>query len=750
MSNEQLEFYIATDGCDTHIGSLEEPFRSFEKAIEVIKAHKTHRGKIIFWIRKGTYRLKNTLIFDEEIVMNPLLHICFSHYLDEEVTISGGVLLNLQWRAYKDSIKVADIGAGYNFDMLLMNGKPQVLCRYPNYIEDEILNGYSEQALSQERIATWENPKGGYIRALHEKDWGGNSYVIKGKTVDQQLIYDWVGDNNRGAEHSKAKVMVENIFEELDSEREWYYHSDTGKLYFYPPKEADLEQAIFEGATLETLFSFKGKSIEEPIQNITLQGLTFTCTHRTLFTRPYERPLRGDWAIARVGAIYMENTEGITIKECKFYNLGGNGIMMSAYNKGHVIDYNDMEDIGASGVLVVGLQKATRDPSTWGNHKTIIEDYNVGPKTEDYPRNIRITNNYIYNSGIYEKQSAGVCISISEHITVSKNTIHHVPRAGINISDGTFGGHIIEGNDLFDCVRETGDHGPFNSWGRDRFWSVPEYNTTGQFGKEKRPYALLDARSRTIIRNNRIHGNHAFGIDLDDGSSNYEIYNNLCLGVGIKTREGFDRKVYNNILVGCCFEIHCTYAMNEDVFCNNIIYNHKAYNFIAVNEGNTTQFKDNVCYKDGEVFNQPSSNDYSLKATSEALKLGFRNFPMTNQDFGRQDKPNPPIYVYIHGGSEASYYELEDAKLIDITDDGLRSATGLPDYKGTYLLDIPAIGWWVEEGFRTSDVIRKVNHEEIVHTEDFIRVYKHLKQGDDYEIEVYRNQTHHTLKIKKR
>jgi hypothetical protein len=34
---------------------------------------------------------------------------------------------------------------------------------------------------------------------------------------------------------------------------------------------------------------------------------------------------------------------------------------------------------------------------------------------------------------------------------------------------------------------------------------------------------------------------------LDDGSSNYQIYNNLCLNGGIKLREGFYRTVENNI-----------------------------------------------------------------------------------------------------------------------------------------------------------------------------------------------------------
>ena len=55
-------------------------------------------------------------------------------------------------------------------------------------------------------------------------------------------------------------------------------------------------------------------------------------------------------------------------------------------------------------------------------------------------------------------------------ITVSHCSIYDMPRAGINIGDGCWGGHVIEFCDVFDTVKETGDHGSFNSWGRDRYW----------------------------------------------------------------------------------------------------------------------------------------------------------------------------------------------------------------------------------------------------------------------------------------
>ena len=95
--------------------------------------------------------------------------------------------------------------------------------------------------------------------------------------------------------------------------------------------------------------------------------------------------------------------------------------------------------------------------------------------------------------------------------------------------------------DIYDTILDTGEHGPFNSWGRERFWNG---------SKMAKDLVKLDAIKPTILRNNRV-GNYRAGvsagnwtIDLDDGSSNFEIYNNLMIGSTLKLRVGFFRNVY--------------------------------------------------------------------------------------------------------------------------------------------------------------------------------------------------------------
>lgn len=374
----------------------------------------------------------------------------------------------------------------------------------------------------------------------------------------------------------------------------------------------------------------------------------------------------------------MENSENICIINSIFDQIGGNAVMMNGYNKDNLIDHCDFTNIGATGVLLVGFEDSVWYPSHWdrpdgtpdgggGDHKTTMgntED-KYGPKNENYSRDITISNGYFYNCGVFEKQTAGINMSISRMIKVLHNTLHHFPRAAINISDGTFGGHQIAYNDIFDTVRETSDHGPINTWGRDRFWSLGNgYTAMGYQGELKRPYARHDAIETTKIHNNRISGDkgkyYSFGIDLDDGSTNYDVYENLLLGLSIKLREGFDRTVHNNVIIDDLMEKHTTYALNNDQYYDNIIVYERGFNTFAVNSGETTTYDRMYYYNaDGPVrdaygnvntsnldplFNAPEKNDYTVAAGSPVFTLTqFKNLICRTRRLG---VPTVPSRLY--------------------------------------------------------------------------------------------------------
>ena len=178
-----------------------------------------------------------------------------------------------------------------------------------------------------------------------------------------------------------------------------------------------------------------------------------------------------------------------------------------------------------------------------------------------------------------------------QRIRISHNHIYNTPRAGINVNNGRYGGHLFEFNDVHDTVRETSDHGPFNSYGRDPYWcqhvchpdSVPEGYPRCP-GDRHHSFGTLEeitkyARETTVLRNNRfsatrLGGNPRpglqFGIDMDDGSANYEVYGNLCVDLGIKTKEGSFIKCHDNIIINGEIRLGNANRDNHVVVENNL------------------------------------------------------------------------------------------------------------------------------------------------------------------------------------
>lgn len=658
---------------------------------------------------------------------------------EKDTVLSGSILLSGTWEHYSKTIYRLCVEAKLDIEQLYLNGKRYTMARYPNENPAKRLNGYAEDTPSPERTARWKDPTGGYIRALHVCEWGGNDYIIDGKNNDGSLQLRWVGDNNRGSDHHKKYILAENIFEELDAPGEWFYDKQEGFLYVIPEEGMDLSDVSVEAAVCGELFQITD-SCDISISNITLEK-----TKRTLFCSSYEKITRSDWAVARKGAIYTKNCSDIHIADCRFSEIGGNCIFVDSKNTDILVENCDFVDCGASGVCVFGNQECVRDLSTWEDHRTTVSDTVPGPAKDDYPRDIIIKGCYFYNLGIYEKQSSPVSISVSSRVSVIGCTMHHLPRAGINVCDGSFGGHRLIDNLVFDTVRETGDHGPFNSWGRDRYWSLGEFDTMGQHGAKKRKFALLDAIETTVIAHNMFCGEHGFGIDLDDGSSNYLITKNYCVGVGIKLREGFLRTVRNNFILDACLDLHCTFEQNDDLIENNIIVSEKPLCIIAQNKAFTTRAVNNLfvgAKKEiltDELF-RDNKNYICPKGDSSALSMHPNEiyFEPFSLEFGRKDKPKPELKNRICLGT--SHIEFFGATLTEV-DDSVRSMAGLPDYDGAFVEEICKTSVLYALGLRKHDVILSLGGDPIHTPQDarritdvkklhVVRAQKHISLGD--------------------
>jgi len=644
------EFFVSPSGDDAAAGTQAAPFRSPAKAQTAARLH-AGREPVNIHLLPGVHYLADTLVLtpeDSGTRDNPIL---WQAEDGKPSVLSGGQRLALTWEPHRNGIVKARVPAGLEADQLFLNGQSLPMARFPNFDASiRHFNGFSPEAFAPARAQTWANPIGGFIHAMHRHEWGDFHYRILGKTPDGSVEYEGGWQNNRRMGMHPRYRMVENVFEELDAPGEWFHNPRENLLYLFPPAGTDLDHATLEVVRLRHLVEFRGSS-DHPVRFVTFRGLTFQHTART-FMDNKEPLLRSDWTTYRGGAVLMEGTEDCAIEDAHFDQVGGNAIFVNRYNRRVTVRGCLIVKAGASGVAFVGDPKAVRNPLfEYGERQNLSDlDLTPGPQTPNYPSDCLVEDCLIRLTGRVEKQTAPIQIAMSQRITVRHCSLFEVPRAGINIGDGCWGGHVIEFCDIFDTVLETGDHGSFNSWGRDRFWELKDVDSNTLTHGPHRELPRLDAVQPTVLRNNRWRCDHGWDIDLDDGSSHYEIRNNLCLNGGIKLREGFFRVCENNIMVANSFHPHVWYRGSEDAFRRNIVFD--VYKPIRVDTPWGRECDNNLIHAPGKTnaspadalqrqsgrdthsivadarFVDPVRGDYRVREDSPALALGFRNFPM--------------------------------------------------------------------------------------------------------------------------
>lgn len=754
----QNVIYVSPDGSDKSRGTVAKPFRTISRALQ---AARKQTGPTTIYLRQGAYRLTAPIVFTPEDGDGKRT-LSLRSFPGEQVVVSGGEVVETHWKPYNDSVFCTTIDSPLGrIDMLLVNGESRIMARFPNYDPDAVrFNGTSADATAPHRVKGWQCPEGGYLHAMHASDWGDFHYRIMGKDAEGNLKLVGGWQNNRPAPLHKNNRMVEGVFEELDAPGEWYHDTVKHMLYYFPLPGEDVKSLVFETPRTKHLFEFRG-SIEKPVRGISIEGVSMTQTSRT-FMENYEPLLRSDWTIYRGGAVLMEGTEDCAVRNCDLKELGGNAIFVSRYNRRVTIEGCHFTEIGASAICLVGSADAVRSPSfRYGQYVQPVQlDRTSGPRTEDYPAYCCVRDNLIHRIGRHEKQITGVELSMSSHITVSHNSIYDTPRAGINVSEGTWGGHVIEHNDVFDTVKETGDHGSFNSWGRDRFWH-PNRSVMDSLAAVKPSLVLKDAISPTILRHNRFRCDRGWDIDLDDGSSNYLIQDNLCLNGGIKLREGFFRTVMNNILVNNTFHPHVWFRQSGDVFVRNVVMT--PYQPIQVGEWGLeidyNIFADSTAYRSARSrgtdahsvvipvrFVNPQKGDFRLEDAATAARIGFHNYDMT--DFGVVSPrlralarvPQFPQLISATSTKTSDAITWQGVKVKNLTTLGERSATGMDSERGVYVISLETLGCPLRDYLRPNDVILELDGYPVNGCEDLQRATKQMDLQKQHTITVFRMQ----------
>jgi hypothetical protein len=762
------EIHVAPQGNDTNPGTTASPLASLAAAQRQARAFAGHEPVTVF-LHGGVHYLPETLHFTPADSGTAQFPVLYAAAPGAQPVVSGGVRLTLEWTPWRDGIFQARTPAGLAFDQLFLNGQRLPMARYPNYDpQAQHFGGTAADALAPERVARWSDPAGGYVHAMHSALWGDMHWRILGKKADGTLELEGGWQNNRPSPMHKQFRFVENIREELDAPGEWFQDHQSGTLYLFPPAGVELKTATVEAVRLRHLVEFDGTPAQ-PVKFITLRGLTFRHAART-FMENREPILRSDWTVYRGGALLLGGAEDVAIEACDFDQLGGNAIFVSNYNRRIAVRGCLIRESGANGVAFVGDPRAVRQGIGWRQRNDYATlDRAPGPDGDNFPADCRVEDCLITRSGRFEKQTAPVEIDMARRITVRHCSLYDVPRAGINIGDGCWGGHVIEFCDVFDTVKETGDHGSFNSWGRDRFW-----NLRGAPAGELAQLALLDVVEPNTLRNNRWRCDHGWDIDLDDGSSNYRIYNNLLLHGGLKLREGYHRTVTNNVIVGNSLHPHVWFENSDDVFAGNIVMGayqpalmkiakwgrELDHNLFTTTDADRTHFIVNGCDTNSLVgdpmFVNAAAGDYRVREASPARKLGFANFPM--DEFGVRP---PRLKAIVRGpalpsagtgapaGAATATAETRwrGARLRELSQYEFSAIGVAAEAGGLLAAEVPETSAAFAVGLREGDFVQRLDGRSFRGVREFLDAVAALPRGAILRLEIVRQQAPRTLEL---
>ena len=586
-------YYVNPAGANGD-GRRDHPFTDLRSARDAVRRElSVNPGTpVAVELAGGTYYLNEPLELGPEDSGSADSEVVWRAAPGAAPVFSGGKLLQCRWEVHEGNVLKCDVGRqldGRVFSQLYVNGRRQVLARYPSgdsrnpgpagYLQAVGADDWphSKVHFDPETFTTkeWSRPEEATLHVFPRNRWGNTQYHIK--QVDREknaLILGEGGWQLKNLKESSTGIgegstfFVENVFEELDSETEWYFESRTGVLYWYPEQGVDPATARIEVSLLKHVVEITGGG-DNPAHHITMEGIRFAHTERT-FLEKYEIPSMGDWSIYRGGAVSVSDAEDVKVCGCVFEGIGGNGVFVYGRASRVAVDGCTFVDVGESAVCLTGESHLDLGATTTCEICGAEHPWGWSEPSENRPRKCIVSNNVIHDIGVFGKQTAGVFTALCEDIKISHNHIHNTPRAAICLNDGLHGGHVIEYNDIHDTVRETGDHGPFNSWGREPYWCHSQGH-----GPVSHPAGNVAryVKKQTVIRFNKFVDQKGWGIDLDDGSSFYHLHGNLCIGISLKLREGINRLVENNIVYRPVNPpaFHRGYEGNGDRYRRNIV-----------------------------------------------------------------------------------------------------------------------------------------------------------------------------------
>ena len=556
-------FFVSLNGNDNNAGTRESPFATIAKARDAARTLSSKTQPAIIYLRGGTYRLSQTLEFnedDQDLVIMP--------WPGETVVFTGGITVNptkvlrLSRTEYKNEfpeflqnkigvldlreIGVTDFGnlrsVGFSRPYmpswleLFINDNPAHLARWPN--DSTVLMGNvldkgsvvrngdqtnrgGKFSYGTARPATWQHSNDIWISGYF--NYGYAEDAVKLAAIDTlDGTFTTAQPHLYGFESGKAwnRWYAYNIQEEIDQHGEYYLDRERGLLFFYLPSLiTKLDLSLLK----EPMVAIEGS------RNITFKNISFE--------------------VSRGMGVYMERSEGCLISDCVFRNLGslavsiGKGITPFERQK-H--EGSGQEASRLLGSLDQHMYEHTTFNRQGGKNNRIVNChiYNTGAggislgggdRTTLTPAGNSVENCRIHDFNRIEKSYRPAVSIDGVGNRISNCEIYNAPSMAILLKGND---HVLEYNNIYDVCREIDDQGAFY-YGRD---------------PSERGHKLRFNYFHHLGNNHRTSA-----VYHDDGACGMEVFGNIFFKAGtipVLIGGGQDIAYRNNLFIDSPLGIH--------------------------------------------------------------------------------------------------------------------------------------------------------------------------------------------------
>ena len=472
------EYYVSTSGDDRNNGAKETPFATIERARdEARKINGDMSGNIVVHVAEGTYNLSDTIVFDEKDSATGDWYI--RYVADGNALISGGKTIE-GFTVYdaQNNIYSAKVEQGTLFRQLYMNGEKLLRSRSNSDYSTKIIGAsrfYADGTMIPENLNTWNEEtlvQADYGEIYLNADefqnfnnlesvelhiltaWVKNVLRVKSAETKNGVTTIRIQDEENGLifnrphpdidgyshmNNHEFTYYIENAYELIDEDYEWYLDENADTVYIKVPQGTDMTSAKVIAPELETLVKAESANGTK-IKNLSFEGFTFSYSNWTVPSTNGLVDIQGgmyanycifatnDIGVLRPSsALCFADTENLIIKGCTVENIGAAGIDLTRGTQNSLVQNNVIRNVAGNGIMIGNFAV---DENT---DMHIV--YN--PENEsDICTGDRIVNNLVTNIGTDYQSSVAIGAGYPRDILIANNEVCYAPYTGISVGFG--------------------------------------------------------------------------------------------------------------------------------------------------------------------------------------------------------------------------------------------------------------------------------------------------------------------------